>query len=710
MKNLTQQILEVFIDSPKLEIEKEDLRKRLAINDQLKSEWTKAIQTLLRDKVLYETTKRAKLYSRQSHKWIIGTLSMNPRGFGFVRHEESGESVFIKKNCIYDAMHGDLVLVKLEPSMEKGEFKTKEGRISTILERHQQKLVGEFREDSGFFWVVPDDIRVNRQIIVHNPPKEVKNHDKVVVSITHYPSQKKKTVKGQVEEVLGAKGEKQAELLSILKERDIPCEFSSAVLSEAGSLSLDITNTERKKRLDLTKVLVFTIDGADAKDLDDAISIKRLKNGRIELGVHIADVAHYVKEDSAIDKEALERATSVYLIDTVIPMLPEALSNHLCSLNTSGEKLALSVLMELDEHGNVHGHSFHESVLKSNYRLTYDEVNDYFDNRPSVQIDGSPELQESLLVMKRLANALSTKRHERGSIEFDFKEAKIKLDEEGKTTDISFYDRGISHRMIEECMLLCNETVARFFAEKEVPFVYRVHESPREERLEAFSTFVQSLGANWEVSPEPTPKELQEFLESVKDSSHAQTFQLLMLRSMMQARYSPECKGHFGLSSPYYSHFTSPIRRYPDLQIHRILKDHLAKRLTDRRKKDLEDRVEVSCRRSSERERVAEQAENEYKKLKKLEFMSDKIGETFTGMITNVTKTALSISLTNTVEGKALVFLMKDKNFAHHEDSYAWIGEEKQLRLGDEVKVTVREVNLAQKEIIFDVIFEEEGE
>lgn len=705
MTKMKQAIAEFFQQNSTTILTKGQLRKELPSDDFQEDDFHQSLKELEKEGLI-RIPKKGKIQANKSHLWIVGKLNVNPKGFGFVVNKEDNKAVFIPKNAIYEAEHQDMVIAKIKVN---GDHRSNpEGHIVSIVTHELQSFVGTFQSLGHYGFVVADDPRILHDVYI--PIEDsllAQSNDKVVVEITEFAKRNRKPV-GRIKEVLGIKGEKDAELLSILKERDISYEFPLNVEQQAKDMQVLIPESERMHRLDLTQSTTFTIDGEDAKDLDDAISIEKTENGHYHLGVHIADVAHYVREGSAIDKEALQRGTSVYLIDTVVPMLPKELSNVLCSLQPNEDRLTLSVLMEINQHGAVVKSSFHESIIHSKARLNYGEVTQYVDGKNEDFGNLYPFLRNEMAWLKELTQILEKKRQDRGSIDFDFDEAKIILDEEGKVTEVKPYDRGISNQMIEECMLVCNETVAEFFARKELPFVYRVHSNPREERMAIFDAFLETLGYKLSSLEEIDQKELQTLLEETKEVSGGKTIQLLLLRSMMQARYASECNGHFGLATPYYTHFTSPIRRYPDLQIHRILKEYLHKELSKTRKEALEDIVEEASRIASRRERNAEQAEKQYKQLKKVEWMQEKIGEEFEGIITDVTHTALTVSLPNTVEGKVLLHFNNHDFFEFVEEQFAWIGETdgSKIQLGDVVRVVAREANLKQREVLFDLVFE----
>ena len=453
---------------------------------------------------------------------------------------------------------------------------------------------------------------------------------------------------------------------------------------------------------------MVTIDGEDAKDLDDAVSIEKLPNGNYKLGVHIADVSHYVRENNPLDKEAFKRATSVYLIDRVIPMLPRKLSNGICSLNPKVDRLTLSCIMEIDHKGKVVNHEIVESVIRTNERMTYTDVTKILEDNDEELIKRYDYLVDDFKTMKELCKILRAKRTKRGAIDFEIAEAKIILNELGKPIEIKPYDRAISNRMIEEFMLVANETVAEHMFWTHLPFVYRIHENPDDEKLTKFKEFIHNLGYNINWTEEIRPKTLQDIIEKVKGKSEETVVNTLLLRSMMQARYAPECTGHFGLAAQYYCHFTSPIRRYPDLQIHRIIKEYLHGKIDEKRENKLKNIVGHSAKQSSEMERKAQDAEREVDDLKKAEYMQDRIGEEFEGVISSVTSFGVFVELPSTIEGLVHITDLDDDYYIYEEDHLGLIGErtKKIYKLGDKVLVECVHVDMPNKEIFFKIIEE----
>ncbi|MFF2531407.1 ribonuclease R [Brevibacillus sp. NPDC058079] len=702
MNSLKKNVLMYLQNNPNKHYSKTSLRQQLGIGTSHRRVFSDAIKELEKEGILV-SSKKSRVSIKRGLSLIVGRFYSNSRGYGFVVNSEKKKAVFIAKDFVGEAMHEDLVVAVIMGHPVGS--RNAEGKIISILKREIDTIVGTYMDSETFGFVMPDDLHFQYDIYI---PKDMslnaKSYDKVVCKIKKYPKKNRKP-EGEIVEVIGVKFDKGIDLLSILKDKKIPQEFSAKVIRESDAISEIISIKDRENRLDLRNEIVFTIDGEDAKDLDDAISIAKNEDGNFLLGVHIADISHYVKENSKIDNEALERGTSVYLIDTVIPMLPKKLSNHLCSLQANEDKLALSVFMEVSPQGNVVDRSFHESIIHSRARLTYKEVSDHLEGNTQEFSEKYPFLVERIKWMKDLSDILKMKRKKRGAIEFDFSETKILLAPNGDVEDVQKYERRIAHGLIEECMLLCNETVAEFFMKKAIPFVYRVHEKPREERMQDFQAFIEQYGYIISDMKNLTTKELQELLAKVKDAPEGQAINFLLLRSMMQARYSPLCKGHFGLAADYYSHFTSPIRRYPDLQIHRIMKEYLNGMITMERKNELEKIVEKSAMMASKRERIAERAEEEYKLLKKIEFMKSKVGETYIATIVNMNNSSLTVAMENTVEGRVYMHSLKSPYY-FEEKTFEWIeeGEEQRLRLGDTIVVRVKGVSIERKEIEFDFV------
>ena len=651
-------------------------------------------------------TKKGRIMSPNTMGLFVGKFVSHRKGFGFVESdEEFTQDLFIPKDDINGALHNDRVMAEIiTPATED---RRAEGKVIKIIKREVTRVVGLFQENKSFGFVVPDDKKFNQDIFI---PKRffsgAKNDDKVVCEITVWPQENRKP-EGKIIEVLGQKGERGVEIDSIIRAHGLPEEFPKKVIDEANHVADQDLRDEIARRLDIRDINIFTIDGEDAKDLDDAISIEELPNGNYKLGVHIADVTHYVKEKSKLDKEALKRATSVYLVDKVIPMLPKQLSNGVCSLNPFEDKLTLSCFMEIDSEGKVVNSDIAETVINSKARMTYTEVSDILEKDDEKLKQTFAAQVDDFIKAEKLARILMKRRQRRGAIDFDFPEAKIILNGNGEVVDIKHYERRISNKMIEEFMLVANETVAEHFYWLQLPFVYRIHETPSAEKMEDLKKFIATFGYTIKGDMENVhPKEIQGIVEKIKGTKEEESISTIALRSMKQAKYSPQCIGHFGLAAKYYCHFTSPIRRYPDLQIHRIIKEQLNNKINNKRQEQLAHIVEYASTQSSERERAAELAERDVHDFYKACYMADKVGQEFEGVVSSVTSFGMFVELENTVEGLIRLANMRDDYYIFDQEKYTIIGERthKTFKIGDTVKIQVENVNVDFREIDFRLI------
>lgn len=639
---------------------------------------------------------------------VVGRFQGNERGFGFViSDDDTIADVFIPLEEVNGAMNNDRVIARFSRAIVEG--KRAEGEIIRILKRANDTIVGTFESSKYFGFVVPDDRRLSQDIFI--PKDEVNGAStghKVAVKIIRWP-EARRNPEGKVIEILGNKDDPGTDILSIIRQYNLNEEFPEDVLEQAEQIPVVVEESDIKTRRDLRHLNIVTIDGEDAKDLDDAVSIERLENGNYRLGVHIADVSHYVKENSPLDKEAFKRATSVYLVDRVIPMLPKKLSNGICSLNPQVERLTLSVMMDIDNAGRVVNYEIFDSVIKTKERMTYSDVTKILEDDDPELMERYMELVDDFRLMKELAVLLRNKRVERGSIDFDFPEAKIILDDKGKPIDIKKYEITISNRIIEEFMLVCNETVAEHMYWTNIPFIYRVHEDPDPEKIENFNLLIYNLGYHLKGIAKIHPKSLQQLLNKIKGKKEERIISTVMLRSLMKAKYAHENLGHFGLAAKYYCHFTSPIRRYPDLVIHRIIKESIHKGISSRREEFLKSFVQEAAKQSSEREIAAQEAERETEDLKKAEFMKDKVGEVFNGVISSVTSFGMFIELDNTIEGLIRVSNLEDDYYIYDEKHYSLIGENKKriFKIGDEVRVKLVRSDTSTRQI--DFILDEQG-
>ena len=651
-------------------------------------------------------TKKGKIMSLNQMGLFVGKFVSHRKGFGFVESdEEYTQDLFIPADNVNTAMHNDRVIAEIvTPATDD---RRAEGKIIKVVKREVTEVVGLFQPSKNFGFVVPDNKKFNQDIYI---PKKffsgAKENDKVVVEITVWPSEDRKP-EGKIIEVLGQKGERGVEIDSIVKAHGLPEEFPKKVLDEAEFVAVPIPEEEIQRRFDIRDLKTFTIDGEDAKDLDDAVSIEKLSNGNFKLGVHIADVTHYVREKSKLDKEALKRATSVYLVDKVIPMLPKTLSNGMCSLNPFEDKLTLSIFMEINDKGEVVKHDIYESVINSKARMTYTEVSDILEKDDPLLKKTFSHMVDEFKMSEELARILMKRRERRGSIDFDFPEAKIILNKDGEVVDIKHYERRISNRIIEEFMLISNETIAEHYFWLGLPFVYRVHETPSAEKMEQLSKFVATFGYTIKGDLEDVhPKALQAIVENIKGKREEEAISTILLRSLKQARYEPTCLGHFGLAAKYYCHFTSPIRRYPDLQIHRIIKEQLNNKINQKRQDQLSNIVEYASTQSSEREERQKLAERDVHDYYKACYMADKVGQEFEGTISSVTNFGIFVELENTIEGLVRLANMADDYYIYDDMTYTIIGErtKKTFRIGDPVRIRVDRVNVDFREIDFELL------
>jgi ribonuclease R len=621
---------------------------------------------------------------------VVGKLQMKARGFGFVIPESTGDAdVYIPSGDMNGALSGDKVMARVE---KVGGGPHREGKIIRVLERATNRVVGRFTHHRGYGFVAPLDKRFQQDIFI--PGEALADaHDGfiVVAEITDYPTAARGP-EGKIVEVLGHPDEPGIDILAIVRKYDLPEVFPEAVLTAAEEIPLELTEKDFEGRRDLRDEVIVTIDGDDAKDLDDAVHVKRLSNGNFVLGVHIADVGYYVRENGVIDKEAFRRGTSVYLVDRVIPMIPQRLSNNVCSLNPKVDRLTLSCVMEITDSGEVVEHDIFPSVIRTTERMTYTNVRKILQNEDEEVRARYEPLILNFELMEELALILRGKRMRRGAIDFDFEEIKVVVDEIGQPVDIVPRERSIAERIIEEFMLAANETVAEHFHWLNVPFVYRIHEEPDLDRMMELNEFVHNFGYHIKgLGNKIHPRSLQDILEKAEGSREERMIATVMLRSMRQAKYAPECTGHFGLAAEYYTHFTSPIRRYPDLMIHRIIREVLVGKLTPERDDKLREIVRSASAQSSERERIAQDAERECDQLKMVEYMMDHIGESFDGIISGVTQFGLFIQLNNGVEGLIHVSYLSDDYYVLSEKQMALIGERTRrvFRMGDPVRVRV---------------------
>lgn len=645
-------------------------------------------------------SKRGK-YSKGHAEHYKGIFQANSRGFGFVAPEDGGEDVFISEDNMLGAFQGDEVeyIITAAPSGRR-----REGKIVRILSHTVRKIVGLYEKSRNFGFVRPDNQRYLNDIYIPSGKEmgAMTGH-KVVVELTSYGGEHAKP-EGRIIEIIGHINDPGTDILSIVMDYGIRTEFPEKVLNQAVRVGKEVSEADCAGRKDLRDWQMVTIDGEDAKDLDDAVSLT-MEGENYVLGVHIADVTNYVQERSALDREALERGTSVYLADRVIPMLPQKLSNGICSLNAGENRLALSCIMKISKTGEIVDHEIAETVICVDRRMSYSGVQKILQSDEQA-LKENEEFVPMILQMKELSDLIRERRGRRGSIDFDFPETKILLDENGKPVEIRPYERNDATKIIEDFMLMANETVAEEYFWRELPFLYRTHEVPDEEKIRKLSTFINNFGYHIHVRNEVKPKEIQKLLGKVEGTPEEDLISRLALRSMKRARYTTENTGHFGLAAKYYTHFTSPIRRYPDLQIHRIIKENLRGRLTENRISHYEEILPEVARKCSEHERSAEEAEREVTKMKKAEYMRARIGEEYDGVISGVTKWGIYVELPNTVEGLVHVADMKDDHYEFSEQECELYGRHtgKTYKLGQRIRVRVADADKVQRTVNFEII------
>lgn len=681
--------------------------KEIAILLNISKEDRPALQQVLDALVLEGKigVSRKGKYGKAENTAILGTFQSTQKGFGFVVVEDEPDNdIYIAEKDINGALHNDRVQVAV--TTERSDGKRREGRILKVIERGTLNIVGIYEQNGSYGFVVPDNLKFARDIYIaqgHNNGA-IDGH-KVVVKITSYGDDKHNP-EGDVVSIIGHVNDPGTDIMSIVAGYEIPTDFPEEVMAYLSNIPDKINPDDRIGRKDCRDWQTVTIDGEDAKDLDDAITLTK-ENGVYKLGVHIADVSNYVTENSPLDKEALERGTSVYLVDRVIPMLPHKLSNGICSLNQGVDRLALSCIMTIDEKGNVIDHEICETVINVDRRMSYTAVKKIIVDKDEEASAQYKELVPMFFLMEELAVILRDKRHKRGSIDFDFPESKITLDEKGRPIEIKAYERNSATKIIEDFMLIANETVAEDYFWQELPFVYRTHDNPDPEKIRSLATFINNFGyAIRMTSDEIHPKELQKLLEKIEGTDEEALLSRLTLRSMKRAQYTTDCTGHFGLSAKYYTHFTSPIRRYPDLQIHRIIKENLHGGITDKRIGHYNGILTAVTKQASMTERRADDAERDVEKLKKTEYMARHIGEVFSGVISSITAWGIYVELPNTIEGMVHVTALEGDYFKYDQQHYEMVGETTGIvyRLGQQVKVKCTGTDKLQRTIDFKLV------
>ena len=656
----------------------------------------------------YKIVKNRKnRYRLIGENFVEGIYKKNQRGFGFVKIDDREDEIYIAKEDSLNALNGDRVLIEI--TEEQNKVKRAEGKIKKIIKHEKETVVGTFQESRNFGFVVPDDKAFGTDIFISKGKfLNAKNNQKVVVKITKYP-QKGKNAEGEIIEVLGSIDEAGVDMLSIIKEYDLPVEFPENVIEEAKNYGDKIDEKDIQNRIDCRQDIIFTIDGEDAKDLDDAVRVIKLKNGNYRLDVHIADVSYYVREGSLLDKEAQIRGTSVYMLSRVIPMLPKELSNGICSLNAGQDRFTLSCSMEINNKGEVVSAEVYKGIINVTERMNYHDVQKILDKSDEEVLKKYEKYIGNFELMAELAEILKKKRLEQGYLNLDIPESKIDLDENGKVISIGKYETSFSNEIIEQFMLSANETIAEKFYWLEAPFIYRVHEDPDIEKVKELNKFLYNFGLKIRIVNEKIyPKEVSKILEEIKGKEEEKVVSTLILRTLKIARYEAENKGHFGIASKYYCHFTSPIRRYPDLFIHRIISKYLEENyvVSDKFIEDFKQKAIDRARMSSEREKVATKAERDSEDMKKAEFMQDKIGQEYEGIVSSVTQFGIFVELENTVEGLIRFENLGNEYFIYDENRKRLIGENsnKVYKIGDKVKIRVISANKLLRQIDFEIV------
>lgn len=682
-------------------MKEKELAVMLQVSKEDRPELNRILNELLAEGKLSITKKGKFVKAKNADKELVGTFISHPKGFGFVEIDGREEDLYIPENYVNGAFHKDTVRVAL---LSGHSGKRQEAQVVEVVARGMKRIVGMYeKSNKNYGFVVPDNTKITGDIFV--PAERAKgavSGHKVVCEITDYGKNNRKP-EGKIVEIIGHANDPGVDIMSIVKGYELPVEFSEKIMRQVERVSDEVSEADMSGRRDLRDVQMVTIDGEDAKDLDDAVSLT-VVDGLYQLGVHIADVTNYVQENSALDWEAKERGTSVYLVDRVIPMLPHKLSNGICSLNAGENRLALSCLMTIDQKGEVINHELVESVIKVDRRMSYTSVKKILEGNDEAERKEYEALVPMFERMRELADILRKRRKKRGSIDFDFPETKIILDSEGHPVDIKPYDRNVATKIIEDFMLIANETVAQHFYWLELPFVYRTHDTPDPEKIAKLGTFIRNFGYSLKSQQEEVhPKELQKLLANAEDTPEEALICRLTLRSMKQAKYTIDCTGHFGLACQYYCHFTSPIRRYPDLQIHRIIKEQLRGKLDEKRITHYNEILPQVTKHSSEMERRADEAERETDKLKKAEYMEERIGSIYEGVISSITAWGIYVELPNTIEGMIHVSMLSGDYFYYDEASYEMVGQATDIRykLGQKLTVKVNAVDRISRNIDF---------
>ena len=705
--DLKERIIAYMRESAYKPLTEEDLGEAMGLTDEELVDFPVALEELEKEGAIIKN--RSDLYGVPSRMHlVVGRIAMTAKGFGFiipdVRETEDETDVFVPAGAIGTAMHGDRVVARVTPAQEEG--RSREGEIIRILERANEKIVGTFERSKTFGFVTPDNTKLTQDIFVAKKFfKGAKTGSKVVVKITKWPNGRR-SAEGEVIEVLGKVGDPGVDVLSVMRQYELSETFPEDVQAEADAVEQEPSPAEYQGRADRRDLQIVTVDGEDSKDLDDGVYARKNPDGSYFLGVYIADVSHYVKEHAPLDREAYARGTSVYLVDRVIPMLPKELSNGICSLNAGVDRLSMACEMQISPDGEITSYEILPTVIHVYRRLTYNIVNKVLVDKAEPFLSDNGDILPMLETLAELRGALKAKRHRRGSIDFDLPEVKVKLDENGHPVALIKREGSLAESIIEECMLAANETVAKHMDTKNLPFMYRVHEQPSEEKIERLNNLLAAFGlfVKQDEQGHIKPIDVQQVLEKVEGRPEERIISTVSLRSMQQARYSEQSLGHFGLAARYYTHFTSPIRRYPDLIVHRLLRETFATgSLPLDRQAKLKIVLPEIADHTSNRERLATEAERETTDMKKIEYMAQFVGEEFTGVISGVTAFGIFVELDNGVEGLVHVSTMTNDYYEYVEEQYAMIGERTrtQYRLGDEVEVILARANVEERNLDF---------
>ena len=705
MEEQEQKILEIMKDKDYVPMRAKEIAMIMRVP---KNEYRDFLEVLGNLELNFKIQKNRKNRYRIVQKtYYDGIYRKNQKGFGFVRLENQEDEIYIARENSLNALNGDRVLIEIMEEANK--IKSAEAKVVKILKHEKDTIVGIFQNNKNFGFVIPDDKNFGTDIFIAKKDmgKARKNH-KVLVKITKYPSKKKKA-EGKIIEVLGNVNEAGVDMLSLIKEYKLPSTFPEPVIQEAKKFENKVDKKDIPNRVDFRDREIFTIDGEDAKELEDAVRVEKLKNGTYKVEVHIADVSYYVQKNSLLDQEAIIRGTSIYMLGRVIPMLPRELSNGICSLNAGEDRFTLSCIMEIDKTGKVIASEIVKGIINVTKRMSYKEVQAIIDNSDEKIVKQNEKYKLQFMQMKELANVLKNKRMEQGYLNLDIPESKIDLDVEGKVTKISKYETTFAHEVIEQFMLTANETVAEKFFWLEAPFIYRVHEDPDFEKIQELNKFLFNFGLKIKANKDNIyPKEFAKILENVKGKEEEKIVSNLILRTLKVARYEAENKGHFGIASKYYCHFTSPIRRYPDLFIHRVISKYLENNYVISQKwiEKLKIEAEERAKQSSEREKIATKVEREAQDLKKAEYMESKIGEEYVGMVSSVTSFGVFVELENTVEGLIRFEDLGEDYFIYDENRKRLIGEKtnQTYQIGDKVRIRVKNANKLLRQIDFELV------